>query len=144
MKASTTLSGAIWVVIVGGNLVNVLTRSPDLFMSEVQFPWAIIFLPVVIAVGAFLPSRMRGASAVRAEMDRQLGEGTYRNFMRALKPELMFAAMCACIVLGGLVRQLGGTSVLPPPVLGFFATGAAAFLLAHFISLRRQAKLPSR
>ncbi len=77
-------------------------------------------LAAVVVVGAYKRAAFLAKRNVGVWVDRLFGDGAYRSFIRALKPELLFAMMCACIVLCGLVRQLAGTVVLPPTVLGFY------------------------
>jgi hypothetical protein len=60
--------------------------------------------------------------------------------MQSLRPELMFSAMCFGIVVSGLAREmLFATRAMPPAVMGFFASGCVAFLLAGYIRQRREA-----
>jgi hypothetical protein len=140
MKASNLLPGAIWVLVVGGNVLNTFTISPQVFLEGPQLPWQIAFLPVVVIFGAFMARDFPGERTLGKAVDQRLGSGSYRKFMQSLQPELMFSAMCFGIVVSGLARSLLlGTAAFPPTILGFFASGCVAFLLAHFIRRRREA-----
>ncbi len=140
MKASNYLVGAIWLLVVGGNVLNTLTVSPQVFLSGPQLPWPIIFMPVVVVIGAFMARGLPGERTFGKAIDHRLGPGSYRTFMQSLRPELMFSAMCFGIVVSGLARELlFGTRVIPPAILGFFASGGIAFILASYVRQRREA-----
>lgn len=132
------LVSAIWLVVVGGNVLRVLTMSSDIFGDAPQLPWVIILLPLVVVFGAYRMRGLPGESVLGPVVDRWFGSGVYAAFIRKLRPELMFSCMCAGIVLSGLLRALfSAAPVLPRTILGLFASGAAAFLIAHIIRLRR-------
>lgn len=140
MKASNLLIGAIWLLVVGGNIINAFMISPQVFLSGPQLPWPIVFMPVVVIIGAFMARGLPGERTFGRAIDHRLGPGSYRTFMRSLRPELMFAAMCFAIVGSGLARELLlGTTAMPPAILGFFASGGFAFVLASYIRQRREA-----
>jgi hypothetical protein len=140
MKASHLLAGAIWLLVVGGNILNTLMISPQVFLSGPQLPWPIVFMPVVVIIGAIVARGLPGERTFGRAIDHRLGPGSYRAFIQLLRPELMFAAMCFAIVGSGLARGLlFGTTVMPPAILGFFASGAFAFLIASYIRQRREA-----
>ena len=140
MKISTLLAGAIWLLVVGGNIVNTFTISPRVFLGGPQLPWEIVFMPLVVVVGAFMTRGFPGERTFGRAVDGRLGSGSYRSFMQSLRPELLFSAMCFGIVASGLARSFFfGLVGLPPTILGFFASGGVAFLLAHFIRMRREA-----
>jgi hypothetical protein len=72
-------------------------------------------------------------------IDNLFGEGTYRDFVRTMKPELMLAAMSFSIVASAVARtMLFNTAVLPPAILGFFASGGVAFVVAYYIRRSRE------
>jgi hypothetical protein len=136
MKASQIIALVIWAWVVGGNILSTWTMAPTEFRG---IPWIVVILPIVVIIGAFRGTRGRGANIVRW-IDQRFGQGTFREFIRTLKPELMFATMGFCIVAVALVRAfLLGTPVLPPPIVGFFTTGGIAFVAAYYIRLRREA-----
>ena len=141
MKISTVLIVAIWLFVVGGNILSSFTRSADVFKNAPSLPWPIVFLPLVVIFGAFRMQDLPGEHTIGKVLDQRFGLGSYRRFMQALQPELMFSAMCFGIVASSMVRfaQLGAPN-LPLPILGFFASGSVAFLVAHFIRKRREAK----
>jgi hypothetical protein len=109
------------------------------FLSGPQLPWLIIFMPIVVIVGAFIAPGLPGERTFGKAIDHRLGSGSYRDFMQSLRLELMFSAMCFAIVLSALAReQLFDTKVMPPAILGFFASGGVAFLVAFCIRRRRE------
>lgn len=141
MKTSTLLVGAIWLLIVGGNILNTFTISPDVFQPADALPWPIVFMPLVVVVGAFIARDLPGEGTVGRAVDRRFGSGSYRQFIQSLRPELMFSAMCFCIAISGLARlTLFRTAALPLTVLGFFVSGGVAFLAAHYIRRWREAE----
>lgn len=72
-------------------------------------------------------------------VDGRFGAGSYRELIRVLRLELMFAAMSAGIVLSALVRAfVFNAPVLPPQVIGFFVSGGAAFTAVYFIRRKRE------
>lgn len=139
MKPPAILALGIWLLVVGGNMIRVQTIAPELFMRAPGLPWLVVLLPLVIVVGAFSRRRPIGETRLEGWVDRRLGLGTYREFMDALRPELLFAAMCFGIVLSAVARTfLFNTTVLPPQVLGFFGSGGVAFMAAYWIRRRRE------
>lgn len=139
MKTSTVLAAGTWALIVGGNVVQAQLMPSDAFMGPIRFPWPIIFMPLVIVFGAVRQRSLPGETVLGRQVDRRFGPGTYRGFMDALRPELMFAAMCFGIVLSALARATFRTPAMPPEIIGFFASGGLAFLAAHVIRRRREA-----
>jgi hypothetical protein len=139
MKPTAILALAIWVFVVGGNIVNTLIMSPHVFSDGPQLPWPIVFMPLVIVIGAFRMREAPGAMFIGKWADRRFGEGTYREFLTTLRPELMFSAMCFCIVAIALARGfLLQSPAMPPAIIGFFASGGVAFLIAYFIRRQRR------
>ena len=139
VKNSNVWILTIWLLVVGGNAVNVFTIPPETFRVGPMLPWPIVFMPLVVIFGAFKSHEMPGEHTLGKMLDERFGSGSYRKFMQTLRPELMFAAMCFVIVVSDLARlALFGTAALPNPVLGFFASGTVAFLIAHQIRKRRQ------
>jgi hypothetical protein len=138
MQASTLLIVAIWLFVVGGNVLSCLTGSTDVFNHGLSPPWPIVFLPLVVIFGAYRMHGLPGENTLGKVVDRGFGLGSYRKFMQALRPELMFSAMCFGIVASSVVHRASGGAPLPLPILGFFASGCAAFLLAHFIRKSRE------
>ena len=140
MKTSTLLIGGIWLLVVGGNVLNTFTISPEFFQTTQALPWQIVFMPLVVIVGAFITRDFPGERTIGHAVDQRFGSGSYRLFIQSLRPELMFSAMCFCIALSGLARlAIFRTAALPPTVLGFFASGGVAFLAAHYIRRWREA-----
>ena len=147
MKAANLIAGAIWILVVGGNVLNTFTISPKVFLSGPQLPWPIVFLPVVVIIGAFMAPGVPGSRerTLSKAIDHRLGPGSYRKIMQTLRPELMFSAMAFGIVMSGLARELVfKTRAMPPPILGFFASGGIAFLLAFYIRQRREVRRDER
>lgn len=108
-------------------------------MAAPRPPWVIVFLPIIFVAGAFLNRGHPGEATLGPWVDRGFGQGTYREFMRVLRLELLFAAMCLGIVLSALARVLFfKTPVMPPELMGFFVSGGLAFLAAYFIRRRRE------
>lgn len=139
MRAPAILALAIWVLVVGGNIIRTLTIPPERFMAFSAVPWFIVLLPIVIVVGAFSRQRHPLYDRFGGWVDGRFGEGTSREFIRVLRLELLFAAMCLGIVLSALVRAfIFKTQVLPPQVTGFFASGSVAFMAAYFIRRKRE------
>lgn len=138
MKITTLLVLGLWVLIVGGNIVQAQILPPQTFMEGPRFPWLIVFMPIIVVVGAFRRRDRPGVATLGHWVDGRFGQGAYREFMRKLRLELLFGAMCFGIVLSALVRAFFfKTPVMPPEDLGFFASGGLAFLLAHLIRRRR-------
>jgi hypothetical protein len=139
MKAPAIFALALWILIVGGNIVQEQIISPQRFMPFSNLPWLIVFFPIIIVVGAFTQRGYPGEANLGGLVDGQFGQGTYREFIRILRPELLFATMCFGIVFSALARAfLFKTQVMPPQLMGCFASGGAAFLLAYVIRRRRQ------
>jgi hypothetical protein len=108
-------------------------------MDAPRLPWLIVFMPIVVAIGAFFRRGHPGEARLGRLVDGRFGQGSYREFIRVLRPELMFAAMCLGIVLSALARAfVFRTPIIPPEVMGFFASGSVAFLAAYFIRRRRE------
>jgi len=139
MRAPAILALALWVLVVGGNIIQTQTLPPQTFMAFSAMPWFIVLLPIVVVVGAFSGRRHPMNDRFGGWVDGRFGEGTYREFMRVLRLELLFAAMCLGIVLGALVRAfIFNTQALPPQVTSFFASGSVAFMAAYFIRRKRE------
>jgi hypothetical protein len=139
MKRSTILALGLWVLIPGGAVIRGLTRSPEALMDFPPLPWPFLFLPLVVVVGAFVHQGPAGEAIPGRWVDSRFGQGSWREFIAALKPELLLAAMCLGNVFSGLVRAVFfKTPVMPLDVMGFFAIGGVAFLAAHLISRRRE------
>lgn len=138
MKKSTLLAVGLWVLIVGGNIVDAQILPPQTFMDAPRLPWLIVFMPLVIVAGALFKRGHPGETVLRPFVDGRFGQGVYRDFMDTLKLELLFAAMALGIVLSALARAVFfKTTVLPPEIMGFFASAGVAFLAAYFIRLSR-------
>jgi hypothetical protein len=139
MRAPAIIALAIWVLVVGGNIIQTLTVPPETFMAFSAMPWFIVLLPIVVVVGAFSRQRHPINDRIGGWVDGRFGEGTYREFVRVLRLELLFAAMCLGIVLSVLVRAfIFKTQALPPQATGFFASGSVAFMAAYFIRRKRE------
>jgi hypothetical protein len=138
MKTSTILAVGTWVLIVGGNIIQAQLLPPQTFTDAAGLPWEIVFMPIVVVVGAFFRRDHPGEFVMGRWVDGRFGQGAYREFMDALRLELLFAAMCFGIVLSALARAVFfKTAVLPPMILGFFASGGLAFSAAHYIRRAR-------
>jgi hypothetical protein len=134
MKPTTMLIVLFWILVVGGNVLSTLTMSLGAFMGAPQFPWFIVFMPLIVIVGAFVRRESPVARHIEKWVDQRSGPGTYKNFMMALKLELMFAAMCFGISFSALARSyIFGSPALPPVLIGFFTSGGVAFVAAYFI-----------
>jgi hypothetical protein len=134
MKTSTMVAVGIWVLVVGGNIVQAQLLPPQTFTDAPGLPWQIVFIPVVVVVGAFFSRGHPGEFVMGRWVDGRFGQGVYREFMGALRLELLLAAMCLGIVLSALARSVFfKTPVLPPTIMGFFTSGAVAFLVAYYI-----------
>lgn len=142
MKISTFVIIAIWLFVVGGNVVSVFAGRGDAFQRAPTLPWFIVFMPLIVIFGAYRARGIPGEDTVLERVvDQRAGSGTYRSLMQALRPELMFSAMCLGIVVSTVARQaMFGVPSLSPPILGFFASGCVAFLIAHFIRKSREAQ----
>ena len=128
----------IWMYFVGSALIHG-TSSPTIATHPPSFPWQIIFSPIIIIVGAYFSHDLPGEFFLGRKVDQQFGLGTYRKFMRQLRPELLFAAVCSCIGMAGLVRIfLLRIPAQPIEVCGFFVSGGVAFAIAHLIRVQRQ------
>jgi len=139
MRAPAILALAIWVLVVGGHIIQTLTAPPETFMAFSAMPWFIVLLPIVVVVGALSGQGHPLYDRFGGWVDGRLGEGTYREFVRVLRLELLFATMCLGIVLSALVRaSIFKTQALPPQVTGFFASGGVAFVAAYFIRRKRE------
>jgi membrane protein implicated in regulation of membrane protease activity len=142
MKASNLIVGSIWLLVVGGNVVNTFTISPNVLLSNEQLPWQIVFMPIVVVIGAFMARGLPGERTFGKAIDHQFGLGSYQRFIQALRPELMFSAMAFAIVASALTRELFVmTKATSPTFLGFFTSAGIAFLLAYFIRQRRESVL---
>lgn len=138
MKASKLVAVAIWLLVVGGNVLNTFTISPQVFLSGPQGPWQIVFMPIIVVIGAFFSRGHPGEFVLGRWVDGRFGQGVYREFMDTLRLELMFAAMCIGIVLSAIARTFFlKTPVLPPTIMGFFTSGGVAFVVAYYIRRAR-------
>jgi hypothetical protein len=138
MKTSTILAVGIWVLVVGGNIIQAQLLPPQTFTDAPGLPWQIVFMPIVIVVGAFFRRGYPGEFVMGRWVDGRFGQGAYREFMGALRLELLFAAMCLGIVLSALARAIFfKTPVLPPTIMGFFISGGVAFLVAYYVRRAR-------
>ena len=138
MNRLAAFAVAIWVLVVGGNVVQTLIMPQRTFMSGPQFPWLVVAMPAIIILGAFRARRPLGLATFVAWIDRRYGQGTYGQFIWTLKPELLFAVMCFCIALEAIARaKLLSSPILPPQLIGFFASAGVAFLIAHYIRRNR-------
>jgi hypothetical protein len=139
MKAPAILALGLWILVVGGNIIQAQTLPPQTFMDAPRLPWLVVFLPIIVVVGAFSKRGHPGQAQLGPWVDRRFGEGTYREFMGVLRLELLFAAMCLGIVLSALARAFFfNTTIMPPEIMGFFASGSVAFLAAYFIRRSRK------
>jgi hypothetical protein len=137
MKAPTILAAGLWVLVVGGNIIQAQILLPQTFMDAPRRPWEIVFMPIIIVVGAFFSRGHPGEDVLGHWVDGQFGQSVYREFMDTLRLELLFAAMCLGIVISALARAfLFKTPIMPPEITGFFASGSVAFLAAYFIRRR--------
>lgn len=136
---------AIWVFVVGGNVIQVLSQPNPMFSGGPQLPWFIVFMPIIVVIGAYFTRDLPGEFSIGKIVDQKFGLGTYREFMRVLKLELLFSAMCFGIVLSDVARTyLIKVPSEPLAIIGFFFSGGIAFLLAYFIRRARDnsAKTP--
>ncbi len=139
MRAPAILALALWVLVVGGNIIQTLAIPPETFMAFSAMPWFIVLLPIVVVVGAFSRQSHPLYDRFGGWVDGRFGEGASREFMRVLRPELLFAAMSLGIVVSALVRAfIFKTQALPPQATGFFASGSVAFTAAYFIRRKRE------
>lgn len=142
MKKSIFLIAAIWVYFVGGGLVQGFTLPTSQLARDWIFPWQfVVFIPLVVIVGAFFRGDLPGKSFIRNLVDQRFGPDTYRTFMKSLKLELLFSSMCFGIGIVGFARtmQLGGPNGALA-ISGFFASGGVAFLAAYFIGRWHRSK----
>jgi len=79
----------IWVLIVGGNIVQAQLLPPQTFTDAPELPWQIAFMPVVVVVGAFFRRGHPGEFVMGRWVDGRFGQGFYREFMGALRLELV-------------------------------------------------------
>jgi len=140
MRVSTLIAFAVWVFVVGGNVVNTFMFSAPIFKNEPQPPWYVAFLPLVIVVSALWRRSWSSEIILERLIDNIFGQGCYSEFKRTLRLELMFATMCFSITAAALVRfLLFGLLPLPPTVLGFFANGGLAYVASYYIRRWREA-----
>lgn len=139
MKPPAILALALWVLVIGGNVIPSQTLPPETLKAFSAMPWFFVLLPLVVIIGAFSRRRHAINDTFGNWVDGRFGEGTYREFVRVLRLELLFAAMCLGIVLSALVRAfIFRTPALPPQVIGFFASGSVAFTAVYFIRRKRE------
>ena len=137
---SSLLLIAIWIYVVGGALVQGFNLPSSPIAQKTTFPWPmLVLIPIVVIIGALFTKEFPGQYSVGKYIDHRLGEDTYRQFMKALKPELLFSSGSFCLGLVGIARtvQLGGPSAAYP-ICGFFISAGVAFLIAYFIGRRRK------
>jgi hypothetical protein len=140
MKPTTILVVAIWIFVVVGNILNALLISSAVFAGVPELPWLIVFMPLVVVFGAFAKRENFIVPVIEKWVDQHSRPGTYREFMNALKLELMFAAMCFGICVAAFARRYFlGSPALPSAVVSFFAGGGFAFVAAYFIRRWRAA-----
>jgi hypothetical protein len=103
-----------------------------------QVPWQICFLPIVLLIVAFM-NRSTKVNVLERIVDQGFGQGTWREFIDTLRPELLFSAMCLGIGASAISRSfIEGEEAVPTSVIGFFASGCIAFFVAHFIRQARK------
>lgn len=136
---SSLLVSAIWVWIVGGGLVQGFNLPTSEISQQFPIPWPVLIaLPFSVIIGALLTKEIPGEFSVGKYVDGKFGQDTYRRFMGALRPELLFSSMSFGIGIVGLARtvQLTGPSGAFS-ISAFFISAGLAFLAAHFIGRRR-------
>jgi len=140
MKRSTILVGIIWIYVVGTGIVQGFMLPNSSLAQTFSFPFPLLIaMPLVIVAGAFFKSEIPGEFSIGRRIDRWFGQDAYRAFMKSLKPELLFSSMSFGIGAVGIVRslQLGGPSGAFS-ICAFFISAGFAFLIAHFIALRKR------
>ena len=107
-------------------------------MDFPPLPWPFLFLPLVVVLGAFFHQGLPGEPIPGRWVDARFGQGSWREFITELRPELLFAAMMLGNLLSALTREIiFKTPVMPPDLMAVCAISSAAFLAAHLIGRTR-------
>jgi len=139
MKLVRIAAAICWIWVIGGNILSISFQNAQNFKEFVLFPWWFCALPLVVVAGAWFRPVPPPRGRVEMAIDRIFGQGCWRQFLATLRPQLMFATMAFSIVAANLVRGLvAGTYVLPIPLVGFFACGGIAFVIAFLIRQSRE------
>jgi hypothetical protein len=136
MSISKAIAWTIWVVVVGGNVI----QAPAMIqMPAPNAPWPILlFPPVFLILMAFIVDKAPDQSRTLALWtDRVFGAGSYVTFLRDLKPMLMFGTMGCLTALSGLTTSLWRGWPIPVIPTGFLLSTGLGFLLARTVYARR-------
>jgi hypothetical protein len=139
MKKINLIVAAIWIYVVGTGIVQGYTLPSSELALHFPFPWQIlVVMPLIIVAGAFFNKEIPGEFSIGKRVDEKFGNGTYRRFLRTLKPELLFALMSFGIGIVGLIR----TNILTGPagaysVCIFFISAGISFSIAYYIARKR-------
>lgn len=139
MKTTNLIITAIWLYTFGGGLIQGYFLPTSKLAQHFPFPWQLLVaMPLMVVIPAFFRKEIPGEFTLGKRVDEKLGDGTYREFLRKLKPELLFSLMCFGIGIVGLIRTelIGG----PPgayPLCIFALSGGTSFLITYFIALKR-------
>jgi hypothetical protein len=141
MKAGHTAAIVIWLVVL------VLAIFGGSNRPNTQFPAVVAILPLVFFTAAafFMKSYPFDVVPLRVWIDGRFGNGSYAEFIRQLKPMLLFSVSAVVVAAGGFLRALQFTS----PREAFWAqsfmfSGGIAFLLMRAILARRGLSMESR
>lgn len=139
MKKTNLIAAVIWIYIIGTGLLQGYKLPTMEIATHFPFPWQILVLmPLVIVVGAFFNKDIPGEFTIGKRVDDKFGSGTYREFLRVLRLELLFSFMSFGIGIVGLIRS----NMLAGPIGAysvsfFFISAGVSFLLAYFIGKKR-------
>jgi hypothetical protein len=139
MKKSTLIVAAIWIYVIGAGVVQGYLLPTSLIVQDVHLPWPFfVAMPFIIVVGAMFRNTIPGEFSVGHRVDQWFGKEIYKDFMKSLRLELLFAATLFATGLVGYCRALqlgepGGAY----SICCFFISAGVAFLIAYFIGIRR-------
>jgi hypothetical protein len=112
-----------------------LTKGMPTWVGVVSILLPLVFFPIV----ATRPKRPEQAAPLLVRwIDARAGAGAVDAFVRALRPNVLIAAVWAVTALGLAVRVLSGSAGVDAWwIVGISCSAAAGFLLAHAINRRR-------
>lgn len=136
---STAAIAAIWVLVIGSNLLS-LAHAPHAAACTALMPpemqWVVLLMPLVFFGGAALFAKRSPFISpwIAGLIDEKLGAGVCEGFMVHLKPMLLFSA-AGLIGAAGLAFNCrhSGAGHIDWTVPGFLASGSIAFGLMHFV-----------
>jgi hypothetical protein len=142
MKTSQAAAVVIWLIA----LILAFFGSPVQNREVAQIPAMVIFPVVFFTAAAFW---MKGypfdVVPLRLWIDKKRGDGRYAEFIRQLKPMLLFGMSGLAAATAGFLRALQVNSPLEAlSAQGFALSAAAGFLLARAILVRRGLSMESR